>query len=152
VNCETRHPVRATGRSVAELAGEYGHSVVALADSTSAVVDESGVDVAAALERKNEAGTVGDAAPEDALNADYDVLVEATPTTLGDAEPGFSHVRAALEADRHVVLANKGPVAERYDDDARALERDSDGEFASRRRWPAPSRRSRPSTASARSE
>ncbi|TVT88049.1 homoserine dehydrogenase, partial [Haloferax volcanii] len=55
-----------------------------------------------------------------------DVLVEATPTTLGDAEPGFSHVERALADDRHVVLANKGPVAERYAD-VRALEADSEG-------------------------
>jgi len=43
------------------------------------------------------------------LDGEYDVLVEATPTTLGDAQPGFDHVRTALERDRHVVLANKGP-------------------------------------------
>ena len=106
----------AVGRSVAELAGEYGHDVVAVADSTGAVVDQGGVDVAAAFEHKASAGTVGEADPGTALETDYDVLVEATPTTLGDAQPGFEHVRAALESDRHVVLANKGPVAERYDD------------------------------------
>jgi homoserine dehydrogenase len=116
------------GRSVAELADSYGHTVTALADSTSAVVDPAAVDVAAALDRKDSDGVLGDATPQGALTADYDVLVEATPTTLGDAEPGFGHVRAALEADRDVVLANKGPVAERYDD-VRALERDSDGEL-----------------------
>ncbi len=117
----------AVGRAVAGLAGEYGYAVTALADSRSAVVAESGVDVTAALDRKDESGVVGDGDPADALSADYDVLVEATPTTLGDAEPGFGHVRAALERDRHVVLANKGPVAERYDD-VRALEADSRGE------------------------
>lgn len=106
----------AVGRSVAELAGEYGHTVVAIADSAGAVVDEGGVDVAQAFEHKDTVGSVGEAGPSDALGADYDVLVEATPTTLGDAHPGFEHVRAALENDRHVVLANKGPVAERYDD------------------------------------
>jgi homoserine dehydrogenase len=53
--------------------------------------------------------------------------VEATPTTLGDAEPGFGHVKTALERDRHVVLANKGPVAERYGE-VRELERESAGE------------------------
>ena len=62
------------------------------------------------------------------LAADYDALVEATPTTLGDAEPGFSHVRTALERDRHVVLANKGPVAERYGD-LQALVAESDGDI-----------------------
>jgi homoserine dehydrogenase len=118
----------AVGRSVAELAAEYGHTVTALADSRGAVADADGVDVAAALERKAEAGSVGDAAPDDALAAEYDVLVEATPTTLGDAEPGFGHARAVLERDRHVVLANKGPVAERYGD-LRALERESAGEI-----------------------
>jgi homoserine dehydrogenase len=110
------------GRAVADLAGEYGHRVAALADSRGAVVDSGGVDVAAALRRKAESGVVGDADPADALAADYDALVEATPTTLGDAEPGFGHVVAALEHDRHVVLANKGPVAERYDDVLAAAE------------------------------
>ena len=117
----------AVGGSVVDLAAAYGHTVVAIADSTSAVVDDGGIDADAAVERKAAEGDVGDRDPEDALHADYDVLVEATPTTLGDAEPGFSHLRAALERDRHVVLANKGPVAERYGD-LRDLERDSDGE------------------------
>ena len=116
----------AVGRSVVDLAAEYGHEVVAAADSSSAAVDASGLDAAAVLERKAGEGTVGDADPDEALEADYDVLVEATPTTLDDAEPGFGHVARALERDRHVVLANKGPVAERYDD-LRALEADSAG-------------------------
>jgi len=118
----------AVGSSVAELAGEYGHSVVALADSTSAAVDPDGVDVEAALAEKHESGAVGDASVDDALAGEYDVLVEATPTTLGDAQPAYDHVRAAFERDRHVVLANKGPVAERYAD-VRALERESAGEL-----------------------
>ena len=116
----------AVGGSVVDLAAAYGHTVVAFADSTSAVVDGEGIDADAAVSRKAAEGHVGDDDPEDALHADYDVLVEATPTTLGDAEPGFSHLRTALERDRHVVLANKGPVAERYGD-LRGLERDSDG-------------------------
>ena len=117
----------AVGGSVVDLAAAYGHTVVAFADSSSAVVDSEGIDADAALERKAASGRVGEDDPEDALDADYDALVEATPTTLGDAEPGFTHLRTALERDRHVVLANKGPVAERYGD-VRELERASDGE------------------------
>jgi homoserine dehydrogenase len=117
----------AVGSSVVELAGEYGHTVTAFADSRSAVVDADGIDGEAAVERKESDGIVGDANPEDALDAEYDALVEATPTTLGDAQPGFDHVKTALGRDRHVVLANKGPVAERYAD-VRALERESAGE------------------------
>ncbi|QIO21814.1 homoserine dehydrogenase [Haloarcula sp. JP-L23] len=116
----------AVGSSVAELAAGYGHTVTAYADSQSAAVDPDGIDVAGAIDRKATDGIVGDATPEDALDGAYDVLVEATPTTLGDAQPGFGHVEAALERDRHVVLANKGPVAERYAD-VRALERESAG-------------------------
>jgi homoserine dehydrogenase len=40
-----------------------------------------------------------------------DVLVEATGTNLRDAEPGMSHIRAALSQSMHVVTANKGPGA-----------------------------------------
>ncbi|MFB6135936.1 MAG: homoserine dehydrogenase [Halobacteriaceae archaeon] len=115
------------GRSVAELAAEYGHEVTALVDSTGAAVDPDGLDVAAVLDRKEASGSVGAADDSAALETEYDALVEATPTTLGDAEPGFSHVRRALERDRHVVLANKGPVAERYDE-VRELEADSAGD------------------------
>ena len=117
----------AVGANVVDLAAEYGHEVTAFADSTSAAVDPGGLDAAAVTERKHREGVVGDADPADVLAADYDALVEATPTTLGDAEPGFSHVRTALERDRHVVLANKGPVAERYAD-VRALEAESEGD------------------------
>jgi homoserine dehydrogenase len=117
----------AVGTSVVELAGDYGHEVVAVADSSSAVVDSSGIDPETVIDRKADGGSVGSEDPEAALAADYDVLVEATPTTLSDAEPGFSHVTRALDRDRHVVLANKGPVAERYGD-VQAAARDSDGE------------------------
>ncbi|WP_458207086.1 homoserine dehydrogenase [Haladaptatus sp. NG-SE-30] len=116
----------AVGHSVVELAGEYGHTVTAFADSKSAVVESDGIDVEAALDRKDDDGRVGTQDPQIALESDYDALVEATPTTLGDAQPGFGHARDALRADRHVVLANKGPVAERYDE-LRALERESAG-------------------------
>ncbi|WP_247002504.1 homoserine dehydrogenase [Halosolutus gelatinilyticus] len=114
------------GRSVADLAGEYGHEVVALADSGSAAIDENGIDVEDALDRKFADGAVGTTDPDSVAETDYDVLVEATPTTLGDAEPGFTHAKRALEADRHVVLANKGPIAERYEE-LRELEAESAG-------------------------
>ena len=117
----------AVGRSVVDLAGEYGHEVVAVADSSSGIVDPGGVDAESVLTRKAELGVVGDDDLEDALAADYDVLVEATPTTRGDAEPGFSHVETALERDRHAVLANKGPVAERFGE-IRSLATDSAGD------------------------
>ncbi|ELZ72927.1 homoserine dehydrogenase [Haloferax prahovense DSM 18310] len=116
----------AVGSAVVELAAEHGHVVTAFADSESAAVDADGLDADAVRSKKRDDGVVGEADPGAVFDADYDVLVEATPTTLGDAEPGFSHVERALADDRHVVLANKGPVAERYAD-LRALEAESEG-------------------------
>lgn len=116
----------AVGSSVAELAGAYGHEVTAIADSNSAAIDSSGLDTDAVLTAKEASETIGDDSPETVLEAEYDVLIEATPTTLGDAEPGYSHTVSALERDRHVVLANKGPIAERYEE-VHAHEQNSDG-------------------------
>jgi len=119
--------VGAVGSAVAKLAGQYGHEVVGIADSTGATLGDP-LDVEEALARKQEEGVVGESPHEELLAADYDVLVEATTTTLGDAEPGFSNAVAALSRDRHVVLANKGPVAERYADLTAAVE-ESAGEL-----------------------
>ncbi len=40
-----------------------------------------------------------------------DILVEASPTNLRDAQPALSHISAALSKHMHVVTANKGPGA-----------------------------------------
>ncbi len=46
-----------------------------------------------------------------------DVVIELTPTTYeNNAEPAMSHVRAALAAGKHVITANKGPLALAYPD------------------------------------
>lgn len=116
----------AVGTSVLELAEEYGHTVVGIADSSSAATGDEQVDVESVLQRKEETGAVGTQPAGELFKTEYDVLVEATPTTLGDAQPAFSHCQRALEEDRHVVLANKGPVAERYTD-LRKIETQSNG-------------------------
>ncbi len=116
----------AVGRAVLELAGGYGHDVTAIFDSSGAAVDTDGLDPETVLDRKEQTGSVGSADRDRALDGPYDVLVEATPVTLGDAQPAFGYCRRALERDRHLVLANKGPVAERYSA-LRALEADSAG-------------------------
>jgi homoserine dehydrogenase len=45
----------------------------------------------------------------EASNAD--VIIEVSPTDLQTGEPALSHCRAAFEAGKSVILANKGPVA-----------------------------------------
>lgn len=45
-----------------------------------------------------------------------EVIVEATPTNLQTGQPAISHCRAALEDGKHVVTANKGPIALAYEE------------------------------------
>jgi homoserine dehydrogenase len=46
---------------------------------------------------------------------DYDVMVEMTPLTRrARGEPAITHVREALSRGRHVITANKGPLAWAY--------------------------------------
>ncbi|MFP4188383.1 MAG: homoserine dehydrogenase, partial [Halobacteriales archaeon] len=90
--------------------------VVLVADSSSVTVDDEGLDLAEVKKRKDDEGVVGDGDDTaDALeDADYDVLVEASPTTLGDAQPAFGYMMTAIEKGAHVVTSNKGPLAMRY--------------------------------------
>jgi len=43
-----------------------------------------------------------------------DVVLELTPLDPHSGQPAIGHIRAALEAGRHVVTANKGPIAYAY--------------------------------------
>lgn len=45
-----------------------------------------------------------------------DVLVETSVTDLTTAQPALDYCRAAFETGKHVVLANKGPVALAYNE------------------------------------
>lgn len=61
--------------------------------------------------------------PEFLDRARAEVLVELTTLNPLDGEPAISHVRAAFARAKHVVTANKGPVAHAYAalrDEARA--------------------------------
>lgn len=112
----------AVGCGVAEAVREgvpFDCTVVGIADSSSAARDPDGLDLEVALERKAETGRVGDESDGPAAlvaEAEYDVLIEASPTTLGDAEPAYGHMTTALERGADVVTSNKGPLAMRYDD------------------------------------
>jgi homoserine dehydrogenase len=68
--------------------------------------ERSGLDVI-----RQTASLLADAAAEGRL-----VLVESTVLDIDRGEPALSHVRAALEAQMHVVTVNKGPAAFGYDE------------------------------------
>jgi len=47
-------------------------------------------------------------------SGEYDVMVELTPIDIMTGQPATDHVRGALRRGRHVITANKGPVAWHY--------------------------------------
>jgi len=82
-----------------------------------------GIDLAAALARFESAARFDTELPhfsaltglEAVRRLDYDVLVELTVLDIArGGEPALSHVREALQRGRHVVTANKGPLAFAY--------------------------------------
>lgn len=93
--------------------------LVAACDSAGAAVDEAGLDIAQVRDLKLARRSIADyplagrkgIAPRDLIQrVAADLLVDASPTNLVDGEPGLSCVRLALQQQRHVVMANKGPL------------------------------------------
>ncbi|MFZ2488052.1 MAG: homoserine dehydrogenase [Anaerolineae bacterium] len=96
--------------------------VVGAADSQGAVMSVAGLDPAALLHHKQTVGSVsqlaggvpGATALDLLQQVPAQVLLDASPVNLTDAEPSLSYALAALERGVHVVLANKAPLALHY--------------------------------------
>ena len=107
------------GRGVAEMIQKKnpGIIVTGIADSKSGLICNDGIDIAAVLENKRAKGICGDqgiTATDVIKKADYDVLIEVTPTNALTGEPALGYILAALERKKHVVTSNKGPIALAY--------------------------------------
>ena len=103
------------GRGVAEvLAGDGRFRIVAAADSKSGVIDPAGLNIEEVLAKKKKTGRCGDTAwpaARIAAEAEYDILVEVTPTNADTGEPALSIIKTAIKRGKHVVTSNKGPVS-----------------------------------------
>lgn len=109
-------------QSEGELLQQYGlrPRVVAVVDRGGAAVDSHGLDVTKLQEAKVRTGSVarakavgrpGMTAGEVIDAVDADVVVEVSPTNLVTGAPGLAHIETALKRKRHVITANKGPLA-----------------------------------------
>ena len=93
--------------------------VVAAADSSTSAICQDGLDEELLLKTKEETGRLGnyseygsDLSGIDVLDAvDYDVMIEATPTNIRDAEPAKSLTLKAFADGKDVVTSNKGHLA-----------------------------------------
>lgn len=88
--------------------------ITGVADSKTGRIDPSGIPPEEILAAKKEKGVLGDpsVSPMDIVrDAEYDVLIEVTPTNAITAEPATTHIRTAIMRGKHVVTSNKGPVS-----------------------------------------
>lgn len=106
----------------ARIVQSYGFrpQLTTIVDSQGSCSDDEGLDIPLALKTKREYGTVAKYPKKgrrdgDSIrlisNGEAEVVVETTPTNFKDAEPGLSNIKAALRNGKHVVTANKGPLA-----------------------------------------
>jgi homoserine dehydrogenase len=113
----------------AELQTQYGFQAQVVAASTRSrgtLVHPDGLNVGALLDALS-AGGFQHYSDATGLSRDWDslriaqesnaeVLVEASPTNLETAQPALDICRAALASGKHVVMANKGPMALAYNE------------------------------------
>ena len=82
------------------------------------IYDPEGINLRTAIEDINEDGRFSErhrltqlSTMELSKEADYDVLVEMTPLNIFTGQPAADHIKTALGRRKHVITANKGPVA-----------------------------------------
>jgi homoserine dehydrogenase len=127
----------------ASLAQQFGadFTIVAVCDLLKgSVCDPNGLDPATLLNTVTATGSLETvSAPHhgwDALQtiaeSGADVVVELSYTDLKTGEPALTHLRAALNAGKHVATTNKGPIALHYTElkkiaDAKGVEIGAEG-------------------------
>lgn len=111
----------------ADIRKTYGRGVTVTAIATHSkgtIVDADGIDLLKACE---DVAQMGKFAPdtkglcdlttfEVIEQADYDALCELTPLEIFTGQPAIDHIKAAFARDKHVVSANKGPIAWAFDE------------------------------------
>ncbi|MFN3654011.1 MAG: homoserine dehydrogenase [Candidatus Nitrosotenuis sp.] len=104
-----------------DLYAKYGMMprIVGVFDTKGGIIESSGLDLNRLVDIKKKHGTVRKYSDSkrklnglDIINnVDADVLIETTASNYKDAEPGMSHIIAAMKKGMHVITVNKGPLA-----------------------------------------
>ena len=107
------------GKGVLKVIAEKkcGFLITGIADSKSGIINAAGIPIKKVLAKKKNTGLCGDrsvSAVDVVRKADYDVLVEVSPTNASTGEPALAYIKAALNRKKHVVTSNKGPIALAY--------------------------------------
>ncbi|MFX0182474.1 MAG: homoserine dehydrogenase [Candidatus Hodarchaeota archaeon] len=98
----------------------YEFSVVAISDKMKgSVYDENGLDLQKLLDLVKNTGKIdnypGGIKGWDSIKTitetNANLIVEVSWTDIQTGEPAISHIKAAIECYKHVVMTNKGPIA-----------------------------------------
>jgi homoserine dehydrogenase len=109
------------GKGVATMLAkkDLGIQITGIADSRSGIISPSGINIGEMLSLKQKSGLCGSngiTAEDVVKKADYDILIEVSPTNALTGEPATGYIRAALGRKKHVVTSNKGPIALAFHD------------------------------------
>jgi homoserine dehydrogenase len=94
--------------------------VTAIVDSRGSCRDDNGLNLDLALKVKEKYGTIQKypgnrerktTARQVISSAEAEAIIETTPSNFDNGEPGLANIKQSLSAKRHVVTANKGPLA-----------------------------------------
>ena len=101
----------------------YDVKVTSIATATRGTLNDlRGIDLAEAIRQVEEDGHFDRAAEgycewsamDVVEKAEYDVLLELTPLNILTGQPAIDHIKNAMNRGKHVVSANKGPIAWAY--------------------------------------
>ena len=104
---------------------KYSCGIIVTAISThsrGSIMDSEGIDLMKAVKDLNETGhfdrTMKGYCEFSALEileqGDYDAACEMTPLNIFTGEPAITHIKKAFSLGKHVITANKGPIAWAY--------------------------------------
>jgi homoserine dehydrogenase len=94
--------------------------IITIVDRGGAIINQQGIDMQEALSARLSSGSVAGhkTLGHKGMNAltviesvEADLLLELTPTSLPEGEPGLTHIESAIKKGLNVITTNKGPIA-----------------------------------------
>lgn len=107
--------VQMLNKKKSDIQNEYGYEIKIVAISTKSkgsIIEPNGIDASNmenSFQKERDSFYVID-------NVDYDVMIESTPISISTGQPAIDHIKHAFKRNKHVITANKGPIARAYNE------------------------------------
>lgn len=106
-----------------EIKGRYNTEIIIVVICTKSrgcLIYEQGIDLTKVEQELASTGKFKEGIDLESMEvikfADYDVLIEMTPLNIFTGQPATDHIKEALLRGKHVISANKGPIAWAFDE------------------------------------